>query len=910
MKTKLFFIVFFLLTLGILFPHVYASSPGIVYPKPPRALPEGAKMRIGRGQVNDFAFSQDSHRLAVACSIIGIWVYDAHSGNEITLLTGHTDSVTSVVFSPDGTTLASGSYDQTVQLWDADTFEHRVTLIGHAGNTKALAFSPDGKTLASGASRFSTNQKVNQHVEETEDPEEIDSFIRVWDVATGQRKMTLAGHTGWIADLAFSPDGLTLASASTDGTVRLWNAATGHQKMTLTGHTADQVVAVAFSADSTRLASWGNDQTVRLWDVHTGEQKLVIEGNHYGAAAFSSDGATLVSSQGIRNTTIRLWDTHTGEQKAVLDAQLGSIFSVVFSPDGSKIVGTADQRNPTIQWWDLSSDIFQAPLKEDSPEIYLAQQRRSKTIKRETQVSSLVFSPDGETLAEQVYNEIRLWDADTKEQRAKIEYPDFSSKRIVPLYGMNVNWRPADRSFAAFSSDGKTFACGDGTAKIWLFDPNTGKYRATLNGHTDAVYNIAFSPDSTMLGSASADRTVQIWNAHTGEHHTTLSGHTDAVYPLAFSADGSMLASGSWDRTIRLWDIQTGEERWMLTGHAVAISAVAFADDGEMLISLGGGEIRLWDVRTGKQQVILEGNSWEAPAIAFSPDSVTFASGDRWEIQLWHADTGQHKGVLTGHLDSTALLVFSPDGTMLASAGRTVQLWDLGARKNRSTFLDNRDKMVSHFSQYNPGDIYALAFSSDSQFLAVGVGSAIKLWDATLHQHSVTLQGHGPLVTSIVFAPHNGMLASTSYDGTIVLWEPIQSVDTNTIAKITTSPAASPTIGEQLTFNIEITGADNVAGYQLTVAFDETAFRYVSSTNGGYFPDNAFFAQPIIEGNQVTLASAGRTGTGSGTGVLATLTFKIVDVKPSSLRLTNLILSDPEGKRSRPAIEDGQVEAK
>ena len=907
MKTKMFLIVALLLTLGILLPHVYASSPGIVYPKPPRALPEGAKMRIGRGQVNDFAFSQDSHRLAVACSIIGIWVYDAHSGNEITLLTGHTDSVTSVVFSPDGTTLASGSHDQTVRLWDADTFEHRVTLIGHAGNTKALAFSPDGKTLASGASRPSTNKKVNQHVEETEAPEEIDSFIRVWDVATGQRKMTLAGHTGWVADLAFSPDGSTLASASTDGSVRLWDAATRHHKMTLTGPTAP-VVSVAFSADSARLTSWEDDKTVRLWDVHTGEQKLAIEGNHYGAAAFSPDGATLVSSQGIRNTTIpRLWDTHTGEQKAVLDAQLGSIFSIVFSPDGSKIVGTADQQNPTIQWWDLNRDIFQTPLKEDSPEIYLAQQRQSKTIKRETQVPALVFSPDGKTLAEQVYNEIRLWDADTKEQRAKIEYPDFSSKRIVPLYGMQVNWWPADRSFAAFSADGKTFACGDGTAKIWLFDPNTGKYRATLNGHTDAVYNVAFSPDGTMLASASEDNTVQVWNTNTGEHYTTLIGHTDAVYPLAFSADGSMLASGSWDGTIRLWDIQTGEERRMLTGHRGAISAVAFADDGEMLISLHGAEIRLWDVPTGKQQVVLEGNSWGAPVIAFSPDGVTFASGDRWEIQLWHADAGQHKGALTGHLDGTALLAFSPDGTMLASAGRTVQLWDLGARKNRSTFLDNRDKMASH---YNADDIYALAFSSDSQFLAVGVGSAIKLWDATLHQHSVTLQGHGPPVTSIVFAPHNGMLASTSYDGTIVLWEPIQSVDTNTIAKITTLPVVSPTIGEQLTFNIEIAGADSVAGYQLTVAFDETAFRYVSSTNGGYLPDNAFFAQPIIEGNQVTLASAGRTGTGSGTGVLATLTFEIVDVKSSALHLTDLILSDPEGKRSRPVIEDGQVEAK
>lgn len=902
MKTKLFLIVFLLLTGGMLLPYVHASSPGMVYPEPPRALPEGAKMRIGRGQVNDFAFFQDSNRLAVACSIIGIWIYDAHTGNEITLLTGHTDAVTSVAFSPDGTTLASGSYDQTVRLWDADTYEHRVTLVGHAGNTKVLAFSPDGKTLASGASSSSTNQNVNQDVEGTEAPEEIDSFIRVWDVATGQREMTLAGHTGWIADLAFSPDGSTLASASTDGSVRLWEAATGHQKMTLTGHT-DQVVSVAFSADSKRLASWGNDKTVRLWDVHTGEQKLAIEGNNYGAAAFSPDGTTLVSSQGIRNATIRLWDAHTGEQKAVLDAQLGYISSVVFSPDGSKIVGGGDQQeNPTIHWWDPDGPEFRTALEDDSPQIYAGQESRLS----QTVAYSLVFSPDGETLAEQIFDKMLLWDGRTRKEKVRIAYPDFSSKRIVPLYGMNVNWRPADRSFAAFSADGKTFACGDGTTKIWLFDANTGKYRATLNGHTDAVYNSAFSPDSTMLASASEDRTVRIWNAHTGEHHITLNGHADAVYPLAFSADGSILASGSWDGTIRLWDIQTGAERQKLAGH-MAVSAVAFVDDEETLISLGGSGVLLWNLNTGKQQVILESDSSEAPAIAFSPDSLTFASGDRWEIQLWHAYTEQHKGVLTGHLDSTALLAFSPDGTMLASAGRTVQLWDIGARKNRSTLLDNRDKMVSH---YDPGDIYSLAFSADSQFLAVGVGSAVKLWNAPLHQHSATFQGHGPPVTSVVFAPHNGMFASTSYDGTIVLWEAIQSVDTNTIAKITTLPVTSPTIGEQLTFTIEITGAENVAGYQLTVEFDEIVLRYISSTNGGYLPDNAFFAQPIIERNQITLAAAALTGSGSGDGALATIMFESVDVKPPALRLTDLILSDPEGKRARPAIENGQVEEK
>ena len=93
-------------------------------------LPEGVKARLGKGHINNIAYSPDGTRLAVASSI-GIWVYDAHTGAEVGLLTGHESGVSSVAFSPDGRTLASGSYDDTVRLWDAVTGAHLQTLTGH-----------------------------------------------------------------------------------------------------------------------------------------------------------------------------------------------------------------------------------------------------------------------------------------------------------------------------------------------------------------------------------------------------------------------------------------------------------------------------------------------------------------------------------------------------------------------------------------------------------------------------------------------------------------------------------------------------------------------------------------------------------------------------------------------------------
>ena len=128
------------------------------------------------------------------------------------------------------------------------------------------------------------------------------------------------------------------------------------------------------------------------------------------------------------------------------------------------------------------------------------------------------------------------------------------------------------------------------------------------------------------------------------------------------------------------------------------------------------------------------------------------------------------------------------------------------------------------------------------------------------------------------------------------------------VVSIDPAKVASPAAGDHLSVNIKITNGTNVAGYNVTVGFDTAALAYVEIKNADYLPAGAFAAPPQVSGNRVTLAATSLSGAASArSGTLATLTFKVVAAKASTIELIEVILSDSAANALAVTKRNGEV---
>ena len=601
------------------------------------------------------------------------------------------------------------------------------------------------------------------------------------------------------------------------------------------------VTSMAFSPDGKTIAAGygdGKGGGIALWDADARKQIAVAphpQQQEASSVAFSPCGTMIAVANRSGKPGVALFDV-VG-RKWLPDEPLvlkeGGVLSVAFSPDGKTLAAgywTGNIRDS--RGWMLIWDIIGRKKLTDLP----------LPVPEARDVSSVVFSPDGNTLAAGYERGVVIWDAIAQTWLTK------KSMEVPEGYV----------SCIAFSRENKTIAVGYngnlGKSEVVLWDAVSQDKLGDgpLQVPEGVVSSVAFSPDGSTLaagyrtgGELDPDREDQggvlKWNTLAWKRtpEKTITINEGGVSSVAFSPDGKTIAAG-YGR-VKMTGISGGVvlcdtvSTSRLVDDSLAVShggpsSVAFSPDGKTIAAgyvLGAGsdadEVILWDAndpeRSPRQSFKLRRGS--GANVAFSPDGNTMAASAGYTllgeggVVFWNTKTqrllsGQP---ITEKRHAFSSVTFSPDGKTLATGYGFevggVAFWDVATGKKRPGEL-----LLGH-----KGGVTDVAFSPDGKTLAAGYshfGCGIAIWDTAsrtlLSDKSLCPQGYDG-VSRIAFHP-DGKTLAVGYDrgaggigGVVVL------LDANGQKSVTDEPIITAERGDVTSLAFSPDGETLAAGY-------------------------------------------------------------------------------------------------
>jgi hypothetical protein len=275
-------------------------------------------------------------------------LWDLAGRQLLSVLKGHTETVSAVAFAPDGRSVVSASWDRSARLWDIASSRTLRSFEGHAEQLSCASVSPDGTTLLTGS---------------------WDSTLRLWQIANGRELRVLEGHSANVAAAAFGPDGKFVVSAGWDGALRAWDVATGECASVLQGH-ENNVGCLAVSPSGRQIVSGGVDTTVRVWDLRAGRalRALAGHGAEVTSVGFSPDGRYVASAS--RDKSVRVWDVASGKCERTLPHTAG-VMAVAFSPTGTRLLAAGADRVLRIWHLDWEPEARALPPWDEKARPYL-----------------------------------------------------------------------------------------------------------------------------------------------------------------------------------------------------------------------------------------------------------------------------------------------------------------------------------------------------------------------------------------------------------------------------------------------------------------------------------------------------------------------------------------------------------
>lgn len=490
--------------------------------------------RLMTAHLSSAAFSREKNLLALQTNQGRIMLVDAQKMKYTETICWEQCGTPS--FSPNGEILAStkGWGDKAkIILWDTASQKELINIKEPESHTSNIAFSPDGKLLISASTSTSA--------------------LNLWNVDTGELVDTFDGASNAI----FSPDGLLIASVSENGDLILRDSKSGDEKFIVKGFTP--IISQALfqnlyiASTSYQVVGTSYRDTIVLRAISTGEiirtYDPADENFYIRSITFSSDGKTMIASS--RDNISVLFDVITGERLQTLSGA----DPVIFSPDGS-LLATSTTGNQLVIW-DIASG-EKLPLS-----LGLVPVRFNDPYKK-----SLVFSPDGSTLAI-LSDKVILRDVSTGKRIKVLEsgldsslgFSGFSFDGAGALGEFSPNGTILASTWLIATSDDKFRNAPKGVIILW--DALSGEKISILDGHSNPMGEypknpitvLSFSPDGALIASGAEDNSIIIWDAKNGNQLQVLQEHSGAITSLAFSPDGKLLYSGSLDGTVIIWDL-------------------------------------------------------------------------------------------------------------------------------------------------------------------------------------------------------------------------------------------------------------------------------------------------------------------------------------------------------------------
>jgi WD40 repeat protein len=435
--------------------------------------------------VQALAISKDGKYLATGSRQKVARLWEAATGRLRHTLEPHKDYVQAVAFEPTGKSLVTGGIDGQVRYWDVETGKLQQTIaMSPHGWVSSLAFSPDGKALATGG-----------------------PMAQIWGAPDGLPRFATTGHIGSTDALAFSSDGRILVTGGADGTVKVWDLAVRAPRRS---HDVGKpyVAAVAVSPDGATVAalSWGKPN-VWLWDVATGQRLRSFQAednpNLGSVLAFSPDGHWLAAGMSgkMDGNAVTIWDLPKGKLHGRLTTARGPLF---FSSDGKKLITAGEwagstSRKPVLAIWDVATLHMESQLEEPAGLGHLRTAALSSD-GRTLALSGSLFGADDSSK-----NVVVLWNVPKQQPRLILE--------TGKSFAQYLDFAPDGRSLVSLG-------WAENVAQVW--DPRDGKLRESIRLSDPGVYRVRgvrFAHDSRHIAAAMGNGTVYVLRTQPAPEH-------------------------------------------------------------------------------------------------------------------------------------------------------------------------------------------------------------------------------------------------------------------------------------------------------------------------------------------------------------------------------------------------------